>query len=174
MSISDAFEGLTPVDAGPSYLNAAPPVPSSVTFENSTPHAQEPVAAPAPAPAMQLQPAPTPAPAYTPSPEYTPAPEPPKTTEQLASSYNMGGANEELDKLQGILQKLQAENISLKAQLGTMSSEEMDVQRELSATVVEIGNLSNELTGMRAQVLAAKSRLLEATSELKSAKEKKG
>jgi hypothetical protein len=174
MSISDAFEGLTPVDAGPSYLNAAPPVPSSVTFENSTPHAQEPVAAPAPAPAMQLQPAPTPAPAYTPSPEYTPAPEPPKTTEQLASSYNMGGANEELDKLKGILQKLQAENISLKAQLGTMSSEEMDVQRDLSATVVEIGNLSNELTGMRAQVLAAKSRLLEATSELKSAKEKKG
>jgi hypothetical protein len=34
--------------------------------------------------------------------------------------------------------------------------------------------LSSELTGLRAQVLAAKSRLLEATTELKGAKEKQG
>jgi hypothetical protein len=164
VSISDAFEGLSTSDTptAPSYVNA--PVPTSVTFASASPSpVQAQVQAPISPPTMTMR---------VPSP--APEPEPVKTTAQLASSYNMGGANEEMDKLKGVLQRLQAENISLKAQLGSMTDEEKDVQRELSATVAEIGKLSNELTGMRAQVLAAKSRLLEATSDLKAVKEKKG
>ena len=98
----------------------------------------------------------------------------PKTSESLAESYTMTDASGELVKLKTILQKLQAENISLKAQLGTMSEEEKDVQKQVNATVSEIGELSNRLTTLRAQVLASKSRLLEATAELKAAVEKKG
>lgn len=86
----------------------------------------------------------------------------------------MADSTGELEKLKTVLQKLQAENISLKAQLGTMSEEEKDVQRQVNATVSEIGELSNQLTTLRAQVLASKSRLLEATAELKAAQEKKG
>lgn len=173
LSISDAFAGLSTSEVGPSYLNAPPPVPTSVTFEHSSPvqaeqqasvaHSEP--AAPAQPVLSMRAPSPAPAPARV---------ESPKTTSQLASSYDMGGAHEEMDKLKSILQRLQAENISLKAQLGNMTEDEKDVQRELSATVAEIGKLSSELTGMRAKVLAAKSRLLEATSELKSTKEKKG
>jgi chromosome segregation ATPase len=80
----------------------------------------------------------------------------------------------ELDKMKVVLQKLQAENISLKAQLGTMTEDEKDVQRQLNATVAEIGVLSNRLTTLRAQVLASKASLMEATAELKAAQEKKG
>ena len=47
-----------------------------------------------------------------------------------ASSYDMGDSNEELVKLKGVLQKLQAENISLKAQLGTMTDEEKDEKKK--------------------------------------------
>eukprot|EP00542_Grammatophora_oceanica_P015991 CAMPEP_0194039652 /NCGR_PEP_ID=MMETSP0009_2-20130614/11757_1 /TAXON_ID=210454 /ORGANISM="Grammatophora oceanica, Strain CCMP 410" /LENGTH=1039 /DNA_ID=CAMNT_0038682559 /DNA_START=18 /DNA_END=3137 /DNA_ORIENTATION=- len=100
--------------------------------------------------------------------------EPPKTTRQLAQNYDMGDESTELAKLKATLQKLQAENISLKAQMGNMSEEEKDVQKEIAATVHEIGSLSNNLTTLRAQVLATKSRLLESTAELKAAQEKKG
>jgi chromosome segregation ATPase len=99
--------------------------------------------------------------------------EKPKTTKELASSYEMGDTSAELEKLKTMLQKLQAENISLKASLGTMTEEEKEVQKEISATVAEIGKLSNELTSLRAKVLAAKSALLEATAELKGHHEKK-
>jgi Cytoskeletal-regulatory complex EF hand len=99
---------------------------------------------------------------------------PPKSSEVLAQSYNMSDNTGELDKMKVVLQKLQAENISLKAQLGTMTEEEKDVQRQLNATVAEIGILSNRLTTLRAQVLASKSSLMEATAELKAAQEKKG
>ena len=109
-----------------------------------------------------------------PSLELTPAPAPPKSSSALAADYDMGDASVELTKLKAVLQKLQAENISLKAQLGSMSDEEKDVQKEISATVAEVGKLSNELTTLRAQVLASKSRLLEASAELKAAREKKG
>ena len=68
----------------------------------------------------------------------------------------------------------QAENISLKAQLGNLSEEEKDVQKQLSASAAEISRLSNGLTTVRAQVLASKARLLEATAELKAVEEKKG
>lgn len=99
---------------------------------------------------------------------------PPKTSESLAQSYDMTDSSGELVKLKGVLQKLQAENISLKAQLGTMSEEEKEVQKQVNATVAEIGELSNTLTTLRAQVLASKSRLMEATAELKANQEKKG
>ena len=98
---------------------------------------------------------------------------PPPSSRTLAANYDMGDSHQELDKLKTVLQKLQAENISLKAQLGTMSDEEKDVQKELGAAVAEIGKLSNELHALRAQVLQAKTRLLEASSELKSAHERK-
>jgi hypothetical protein len=101
-------------------------------------------------------------------------PSPPKTSQQLAANYDLGETSEELKKLRVTLQKLQAENIALRAQLGTMGEEEKDLQKELGATIAEITKLSNELTNMRAQVLASKSRLLDAASELKAAKEKKG
>jgi hypothetical protein len=95
------------------------------------------------------------------------------TSAQLASSYDMGESSEELTKLRNALQKLQAENISLKAKMGSLTDEERDIQKELNATVAEVSNLANELTKTRAQVLASKSRLLESTAELKAAKEKK-
>lgn len=99
---------------------------------------------------------------------------PPASTAELAANYDMGESTIELEKLRTALQKLQAENISLKARLGSMSDEERDVQKELGATVAEITKLSGDLTSLRAQVLASKSRLLEASAELKAAKEKKG
>lgn len=103
----------------------------------------------------------------------TPA-SPTRSTQQLKANYQMGDADDELTKLKAVLQKLQAENISLKATMGTLSEDEREVQKELHATVAEISTLSSKLTTLRAQVLASKSRLLEATAELKAAKEKKG
>ena len=55
-----------------------------------------------------------------------------------------------------------------------MSEEEKDVQKELSATVAEIGNLSNTLHSLRQEVLVSKTRLLEASAQLKAAKEQQG
>ena len=92
----------------------------------------------------------------------------------MAASYDMGDSHQELDKLKSVLQKSQAENISLKAQLGSLTDEEKDVQKELGAVVAEIGSLSNELVGLRNEVLSAKTRLLEASAQLKSAHERKG
>lgn len=94
------------------------------------------------------------------------------TNKDYVSSYKMGESSVELQKLKEALQKLQAENISLKASMGSLSLEEQDTQRELNATIAEVTKLSNELTKTRAQVLASKSRLLQATAELKAAKEK--
>ena len=94
------------------------------------------------------------------------------TSSNYVASYKMGESSDELVKLKDALQKLQAENISLKASMGTLSLEEQDTQKELSATIAEVTKLSNELTKTRAQVLASKSRLLQASAELKAAKEK--
>ena len=55
-----------------------------------------------------------------------------------------------------------------------MTDEEHDIQKELNATVAEVTKLASGLTNVRAQVLASKSRLLEATAELKAAQQKKG
>jgi hypothetical protein len=161
MSISDAFEGLstTSGDVHQSSLPAYVPDTPKHAYAFSAvpeepPQVESPYAPPAPAPAWVAPPAPS--------------------TKSLASSYDMGTANEELEKLKNVLQKLQAENISLKAQMGSMSEEEKDVQRELGATVAEVGKLSSELQTSRAQVLASKTRLLEASADLRAAREKKG
>ena len=94
------------------------------------------------------------------------------TNKDYVTSYKMGDSNAELQKLKEALQKLQAENISLKASMGSLSLEEQDTQKELNATISEVTKLSNDLTKTRAQVLASKSRLLQAAAELKAAKEK--
>ena len=168
-SISDAFEGLAGDDTGSisSYRASTPYDQSQQQMyqhisgnNNNNP----------PSPQQSPKPAAEPAPASR-SVNQSSAP---KTTQQLASTYNMGEAHEELEKLKVVLQKLQAENISLKARMGSMTDEEKDIQRELGATVGEVSTLSNELTTLRAQVLASKSRLLEASAELKANKDKKG
>lgn len=171
VSISDAFEGLigggdtgsissyrasTPVPAASSFQMAATASYNHSAYESIPPQDQSPPHV---------------------STIYQPAPEAMRsaaTSTQLASSYDMGEANEELEKLRGALQKLQAENISLKAKMGTMTDEEHDVQKELNATVAEVTKLATNLTNVRAQVLASKSRLLEASAELKATKERKG
>lgn len=185
MDISDAFEGLsTSGSAGAGGLGA----PSTSGFGNEpskepsygmgggASSAQEqkqlsPLAAPAQAthspPRMEQSHQP-------PAVSMSPPPQSVKTSEDLAQSYNMQDATGELNKLKTVLQKLQAENISLKAQLGSMSEEEKDMQKQVHAVVTEIGELSNQLTTLRAEVLASKSRLLAATAELKAAQEKKG
>jgi Cytoskeletal-regulatory complex EF hand len=94
------------------------------------------------------------------------------TNKDYVSAYKMGESSVELQKLKEALQKLQAENISLKASMGSLSLEEQETQKELNATIAEVTKLSNELTKTRAQALASKSRLLQATAELKAAKEK--
>jgi hypothetical protein len=178
ISISDAFEGLSLTSDRPSQQYSAPmpsvesrslpsyipeaaapePAPNSpqpsYTHPPSVPAAQESVISPARAPARQTVP-------YT-------SPSLPDT-----SSYDLGDAHTELDKLKTVLQKLQAENISLKAQMGSMSDDEKEVQKELGIVVAEIGRLSSELSVQRQQVLEAKNRLLEASAELKSHQEHK-
>jgi hypothetical protein len=175
MSISDAFEGLTSLAAREGYAVSLPEPPDSRSV-----------------PSFGQSSLPNMSSAYLPNPSEddddaedvtlqtssvvtsrTPPVEKPRTTKELASSYDMGDDQVELNKLKAVLQKLQAENISLKAQLGSMTEEERSIHKEMAATIAEISNLSGELTTLRAQVLAAKSRLLEASSELKNTKEKK-
>lgn len=160
LSISDAFEGLSTTSAQDDT-----PVPSNIPGPSAAPQ-MPPLTEeyPVQAPTRHLPP-PVPQ-------EYVPHAEA-RSTSELTANYDMGDTNMELGKLKGVLQKLQAENISLKAQLGSMTEEEKDVMKEVGATVSEIGKLSNELTTLRAQVLAAKSKLLEASAELKAANEKK-
>ena len=160
-SISDAFEGLVGGgDTGSiSSYRATTPYEQQQMYQHNNGNEQSPKEE-APEPAQVSR-------------SMNDAAPPQKTTKQLAASYKMGDTHEELEKLKAILQKLQAENISLKARMGSMTDEEKDVQRELSATVSEVSALSNELTTLRAQVLASKSRLLEASAELKATKEKK-
>jgi len=175
-SISDAFEGLSMT---PGASRSPPPnqsLPSYVPEQNLgfsggvANHGAE-----IPEPKMSLSASPPPM-NEAPSRFSTPAPTgtAPPTSKSLAADYNMGDSNEELVKLKAVLQKLQAENISLKAQMGGMTDEEKDVQKELNAVVAEIGKLSNELHTLRSQVLQAKTRLLEASAELKASHEKKG
>lgn len=167
MGISDAFEGLS-TGGGGGGMSGPPPITSSSlpepgSFASASSFDQGPAVSTIPEPQpVTAAPAPPPAPM-----------EQPKTTRELASSYEMGDNSAELEKLKTMLQKLQAENISLKASLGNMTEEEKEVQKEIGATVAEIGKLSNELTTLRAQVLAAKSALLEATAELHGHHEKK-
>jgi peptidoglycan hydrolase CwlO-like protein len=164
MNISDAFEGLDG-SGGPAMMGLGIGIPS--TKPGSLPDTIS-VASAYSFEQTHVETAPEPTPA--------PAPvmrEMPKSSKELASKYDMSDNAMELTKLKTQLQKLQAENIALRASLGSMTEEEKEVQKEIGATVAEIGKLSSELTTLRAQVLAAKSALLEATAELKGHKEKK-
>ena len=179
MNISDAFEGMSAIGSVTDYSHAAP----------------EPEAPPAPAPALpsyvpDVAAAPTPAmvpepPTPQPQPTYEQPPQSPKpaVTESIpapvapapVATYEVSDSHsEELAKLKSVLQKLQAENISLKAQLGNMTDEEKQVQQELGQTVSEITALSSDLGIKRQQVLDAKNRLLEAKAELKAQQDTKG
>lgn len=159
VSISDAFEGLNMPSAAqstlPSYvpeqhqpafsaLAAAPERPASVPVTVETAATPEPIASSPPRPSS------------------------------MTSNHDMGFSHQELEKLKAVVQKLQAENISLKAQLGGMSDEEKGVHKELGGVIADIGALSSELQTRRAEVLQAKTRLLEASAELKSARDRKG
>jgi hypothetical protein len=172
VGISDAFEGLVSGgDTGSiSSYRAATPVPAANSFQMAAASFDH--SAYSSMPSQNLSP-PRVSTEQEAAPEAT-MPTAQLTSAQLALSYDMGEANEELDKLRGALQKLQAENISLKAKMGTMTDEEHDVQKELNATVAEVAKLASNLTSVRAQVLASKSRLLEASADLKATKEKKG
>jgi hypothetical protein len=95
------------------------------------------------------------------------------TTGSGPGSGSGSSSLQELEKVRSVLQKLQAENISLKAQLGQCSDEEKQVRDEIGKTVNEIGTLSQELTSLRSQVVDAKASLIEASAELKSQLEKR-
>jgi len=200
MDISDAFEGLNAA-TGKGGLGGLPPpahgfgnlgsgtsdlgqqtstrqpsyaggIGAASSFGQTSPKLEPTKAAPLPSPPriqQSIQPSASAVSVVSSIPDYAP-----KSPEALASSYNMSDSSGELEKLKTVLQKLQAENISLKAQLGTISGEEKDVQKQINATVAEIGELSNRLATLRAEVLASKTRLLELTAELKAAQEKKG
>lgn len=165
LSISDAFEGLVgggDTETVSTYRASTPPVQISNSFDtnNSGYHA--------PKPSIHRVPSPVPEPiAVSNASASLPSPTRQRNNHRAGDSFD---GNEEL---RAALQKLQAENISLKARLGTMNGEEDDVRKELVKTVTEITRLSTELTTLRAQVLSAKSRLLEVTGELTAAKERK-
>jgi len=167
--IHDAFAGLSAGgDHGSAYM-ASQPMTMGFSNPADSGSAPSPSFHSVPAPASIPEPSP-PAPAGVAAPASPPRVQ---TSDKRKSSYDMGEASEELAKLKATLQKLQAENISLKATMGSLSEEEKDVHKELNAVISEIGKLSSELTTLRAKVLASKSRLIEATAELKAAREKK-
>jgi hypothetical protein len=182
LSISDAFEGLSltsdqpPTQPQYGALAPGPPQAESQSLPGYIPDITQPRgddSAPAsrsPVPSSYSQPT-----ASIPVPQMAMSSPAQASAMSLpdASSYDLGDAHTELDKLKSVLQKLQAENISLKAQLGNMSEDEKEVQKELSVVVAEIGRLSSELTVQRQHVLEAKNRLLEASAELKAQQEHK-
>jgi len=112
-------------------------------------------------------------PALSSLPQNSIVPELPNLTYRALSPNHGGNEIAELDRCRSVLQKLQAENISLKAQLGQFTEEEQRVQQDIKQTVVEIGSLSQELTSLRNEVVDAKASLIEATSELKAQIEKR-
>jgi hypothetical protein len=83
------------------------------------------------------------------------------------------GASRQLEELQGVLQQLRAENISLKAQLSSFSEDEVQVKVDLESATKEVFTLSHELASLREQVASARTSLMEATSELKVQSAKK-
>ena len=180
VSISDAFEGMstqpaptpTPPQALPSY------VPETTVVEPQ----QQPSYVHAPEPQQQQQrivakpPTPQVQPSYVHVPQQMQsAPSVAGVSSASVGTYEVGNSHqEELEKLKDALQKLRAENVSLKSQLGTMTEEEKHVQQELGQTVTEITALSADLGAQRQQVLDAKNRLLEAKAELKAQRDTKG
>ena len=174
MNISDAFEGMSTMESVASQPAPAQEAPAVHAIPSYVP-----TSAPTPA-VVPEPPTPQPQPTYVVQPESsqaavapTPlAPAPVATTS--VQTYQVSDSHlEELNKLKSVLQKLQAENISLKAQLGNMTDEEKHVQEELGQTITEITALSTDLGLKRQEVLEAKNRLLEAKAELKSQRETK-
>ncbi len=178
MSISDAFEGLSltselpPAPQEQYHSSALPVEPRSLPSYVPEVPRSNPVMT-SPAPPISPQPSSYSHPQSSTYREYQPSPVPASTSIPSSASYDLGDAHTELDKLKSVLQKLQAENISLKAQLGNLSGDEKEVQKELGAVVAEIGKLSSELSMQRQLVLDAKNRLLEASAELKAENEHK-
>lgn len=167
-SISDAFEGLVTGGSGETVSTYTAPSPSiqpaiqpSISMESS--NQMKGIDVPKPSSMYDT---------HVPTPETFAVQSNVQSTPKRKQNH-AGGSSLDLDELREALQKLQAENISLKARLGTISEEEEDVRKELTKTVSDIMKLSSELTTLRAEVLAAKSRLLEVTGELAAAKEKK-
>lgn len=175
MNISDAFEGMSTMGSvtdnshpAPQAL-AAPAIPSYVPSAAPTPAVVPEPPTPQPQPTYVVQPQ-SPKAFVAPSP---PTPAPVATTS--VGTYQVSDSHlDELNKLRSVLQKLQAENISLKAQLGNMTDEEKHVQQELGQAVTEITALSTDLGLQRQEVLDAKTRLLEMKAELKAQRETKG
>ncbi len=169
-SISDAFDGLDGMGSGPtdinSYLASAPPVHTVSSFDAANQQEEVPVPPPAP---VTLQP-------ESPSPKVKPHFEMPPHMRSGMPTAGLSTASEsqDLEQLREILQKLQAENIALKAQMGHLAEEESVVTKQVSQTAAELSHLSSELTQVRAQMLASKARLMEATAELNATKERKG
>eukprot|EP00592_Proboscia_alata_P004806 CAMPEP_0194377506 /NCGR_PEP_ID=MMETSP0174-20130528/31500_1 /TAXON_ID=216777 /ORGANISM="Proboscia alata, Strain PI-D3" /LENGTH=707 /DNA_ID=CAMNT_0039158933 /DNA_START=26 /DNA_END=2149 /DNA_ORIENTATION=+ len=106
----------------------------------------------------------------------------PESSSQVENNFTYAGTassnlqdddSTSLEKLRGILQQLNAENISLKAQLNSFSGDEVQVKKEIAETVSDIGTLSQELSTLRSNVIKAKTSLVESTSELKEQIEKK-
>jgi Cytoskeletal-regulatory complex EF hand len=158
-SISNAFEGLGGL-GGTSQMGG-----TGFVTANSTPMPSPPLAPKMESTTFCLA---------TPPPPMVETVEPEQKT-AASTFYQVSGTHqEELQKLRTILQKLQAENIALKAQLGHMTEEERDVQTQLGTVLTEITTLSTQLTTLRAQVLSAKSKLLESTAELQASQERKG
>jgi len=179
MSISDAFEGMNTMDN-----NISQPAPETSAAPTLPPYVPE-VPAPTTPPAAPEQPTPQPQPTYVQQPlspqretiRPTPAAAPVVSTvaSTPVETYQVSDSHiEELHKLKGVLQKLQAENVSLKAQLGNMTDEEKQVQQELGQTITEITSLTTDLGNQRQIVLDAKNRLIEAKAELKAQMESKG
>ena len=158
----------------------APPSPSPQA--EAPPAVVVPNAVEVPEPAPVVAPATAPVAAVAPAADTTstiPAPTPVAANRAAAAAAAPTAtvphdSHGELTTLQATLQKLQAENISLKAKLGDVTEEEAEVRKEIGQTVAEIGRLSQELTGLRDKVADAKAALIEATAELKAQKEKKG
>jgi len=121
---------------------------------------------------MQVQP-PSPSLQPTLSTDSVPQPIQSQVVRDTNSTTSSSNSQSELEKVRAVLQKLQAENVSLKAQLGQYSEEEQSIRGEISKTVNEIGSLSQELSALRSQVVNAKSNLIEASAELKSQVEKR-
>jgi len=175
MNISDAFEGMSTMGSVTDQSQPAPAPEAHTAIPSYVP-----TAAPTPA-VVPEPPTPQPHPTYVVQPQSLnaavaptpPAPAPVATTS--VETYQVSDSHlEELNKLKSVLQKLQAENISLKAQLGNMTDEEKHVHEELGQTITEITALSTDLGLQRQQVLDAKNSLLEAKAELKSQRETKG
>lgn len=170
MSISDAFENV------PSHDTTTPPTDAS--FEtNTTMPTNEHTSTVQPPPPVPNNPPDNNinATMYATQPPPTSNSSPPSIhgiQSHDATSTSTNSADE-LSKLQTIFQKLQAENVSLKAQLGQFTDEEMSVRKEITQTVSEISTLSMELNTLRSQVVDAKSSLIEATSELRAQIEKR-